>query len=112
MRFCFIIQKKSVKKAKPTPKKVEKAEPVPVKKESAKKPAPVKKEGDVATVKKEKKVFEKFGQKYETPYEFDFSRLFYESLYIQKGTASAMARKWCMERGLLNADDEKAARKA
>ncbi|GAA0141439.1 hypothetical protein LIER_02581 [Lithospermum erythrorhizon] len=61
------------------------------------------KEAEVATVKKEKKVYDLPGQKRDPPEERDSLRIFYESLYEQVPT-SEMAAVWMMESGLLPRD--------
>lgn len=41
------------------------------------------------------------GQIRQTPEDNDPLRIFYESLYAAKGSASAMAERYCLEHGLL-----------
>lgn len=56
--------------------------------------------GKTKTLKRTKRVFDKLGQTKDTPPETDSMRIFYTSLLTQN-PKSAMALKWCLERGLL-----------
>lgn len=49
------------------------------------------------------KVFTKSGAKFATPSPGAGDRVFYESLYAEKGIKSEMAVKWVIEHGLLPA---------
>lgn len=62
---------------------------------------PLKKSAPLAVVckQKQKPVYPKKGQVKPTPDERDPSRRFYTSL-LKQNKKSAMAKKWCIERGL------------
>ncbi len=51
-----------------------------------------------------KKEYDRPGQKKDPPDKLDSLRLFYESLYREKGLRSRMAMKWMLEHGLLPAE--------
>ena len=53
-----------------------------------------------------KKVYSLAGQRKDTPSELDPFRMFYESLYHERGEESEMAERWCVVHGVL---DEKLA---
>uniref|UniRef100_A0A7R9XZF3 Uncharacterized protein n=1 Tax=Prasinoderma coloniale TaxID=156133 RepID=A0A7R9XZF3_9VIRI len=54
-------------------------------------------------VKREKKVYDLPGQRYDTPPDADPLRQFYTSLLEQR-PESAMAEQWCLYRGLMDAE--------
>lgn len=92
----------AVKKTKAKPKRKPAKKKTPAKKAAAKKKttqkATTKKE---TTVKRQRKVYDKPGQKKDTPEELDVLRMFYESWHTEMPD-HPMPEEWCMIHGIFD----------